>query len=88
MDDRAGTGIDHRRHQRPVETHGGQQVHVQLVCPILLVEGRKAARRRAGSAGDMDDDLRSPAAPNMFGDGVDPGGGADVRADEVVDPES
>ena len=84
MDDRAGTGVDHRRHQRPVEAHGAQQVHIELVGPILFGESGESARRRAGAADDMDDDLRSSTRPDMVGNGFHPAGGGEVRGDEVV----
>src|ERR1700676_3837227 len=57
MYDDAGALLDHRRQERAIEAHGAEEVLVERLVPFRVVEYGEAARRRGGTAHDMNDDV-------------------------------
>ncbi len=67
VDHHAASSLDHLRQQKPVETHGSQQVDVEFRLPELLGRGGKPSARCRRSAHVVNDNIH---ASELFHDGV------------------
>ena len=85
MDDHARALFKHRWQERAIKPDGRQQIKVERAIPFVVIEHRKAARRRRRSADDMDEDVETAdAITNCVGhDGAAFGCGK-IRGDEQI----
>jgi hypothetical protein len=57
MDDDSGPLFDHRRQERTIKAHGGEQVLVKRFVPFVVVKYGEASSGRGGAADNMRDDV-------------------------------
>jgi hypothetical protein len=85
VDDYAGALRHHQRQQPPVEPHGGQQVAVQRLLPLVVREGSEAAARGRCPADVVDQDVdAAEALPHKADDLLRPLGCAEVGGHEPL----
>jgi len=75
MNDHARASRQHRRQEGTIQPHGREQVEVEGTPPLVVTEGREAARRCGRPSDDVDDDvyLAQPIADRR-GHGLAPRG--------------
>ena len=85
MDDYASALFEHHRQQSAIQPHRGQKIKVERALPLVVIEHRKAARRRRRSANDMDNDVDSAETmAHRIGHERAPCGGGHIRRDKQI----
>ena len=75
--------FNHCRQQRPVKTHGWDQIEVEFLLPLVIIENRESAGRRGRAADNVDDDVNATKTPaNSSATIAQPSAVGDVCGDE------